>query len=175
MKNKKYGKEQYDAETSDGRNNYVSGMTRAFLISFPEKFKDWADDVLKMKAEPPGIESVDESDEPCDEHLDPTTVWKNYKSSGVFELNAEHDIPSNWDPYSLMCLISKGDTRMAKFKTKTLELIANYVPDATSRKRKNKGDTATKEPVSYFRVCTTRTDSQQPHNFFLPQTRIAGK
>ena len=49
VKNKKYGKEQYDAETSDGRNNYVSGMTRAFLISFPEKFKDWADAVLKMK------------------------------------------------------------------------------------------------------------------------------
>jgi hypothetical protein len=92
VKNKKYGKEQYDAETSDGRNNYVSGMTRAFLISFPEKFKDWADAVLKMKAEPPGIESVDESDKPCDVHLDPTTVWKNYKSSGVFELNVEYDI-----------------------------------------------------------------------------------
>jgi hypothetical protein len=79
---------------------------------------------------------------------------------------------------------------MAEFTTKTLELSATNVPDAPSRKRKNKGDTATKElehpqafelgsntfdtSVSYFRVCAT-TDSQQPCNFSLLQTHIAGE
>jgi hypothetical protein len=37
VKNKKYGREQYDAEISEGRNrnHYVSVMMQAFLISFP--------------------------------------------------------------------------------------------------------------------------------------------
>jgi hypothetical protein len=167
VKNKKCGKEQHNAGTSQGRNHHVSGMTRAFLISFPKKHKDWADAVVKKKKKPPEMQSVDKSDKPCDVHLDPTTVWKSYQPSGVFKLNAKCDMPSDWDPCALMCLINKGDTRMAECKTKTLELIATNVQDATSRKRKNKGD-------SYFRVCTT-TDSQQTHNFSLLQTRIAGK
>jgi hypothetical protein len=179
VSHKKHGRVQYETETSAGknRNHYVDGMTRAFLLSFPEKFKEWADAVVLKYREPSGSEipSVVTSDIPCDVHLDPKRVWKSYQSNGVFQKDANYDIPTNWDPHDLMCRMNKGDSQLAGFKTDTLEqiLIENIPAAPTSKKRKNKNKD-NNGPVSYFRFCTT-TDSQQAYNFFSLRMHVTGK
>jgi hypothetical protein len=79
VSSKKYGRVQYETETCDRRNknNYVDGLTRAFLISFPERFKDWADGVIRRSDTKNKESSADTHDKPCDVSIDPGTVWKS--------------------------------------------------------------------------------------------------
>ena len=153
VSSKNYGRVQYETETCDRRkkNNFVDGLTRAFLISFPEKFKDWADGAIwrTNSKDPirPELRSKDTSDEPCDVRLDPRTVWKSYAADGTFISHADYDIPSIWDAYELICLMNKGDHRMANFSTKTLTRIGTEnqtenAPVPPRRKRKKKGKQA---------------------------------
>jgi hypothetical protein len=179
VSNKKYGRLQYETEQTT-KNNYVDGLTRAFLISFPEKFKDWADGTIwryTPKQKIPLEDSlVDTSNEPCDVKIDPNNVWKAFKASGVFESNANYDVPSSWDPYKLFCLMNKGDRRMINFSTNTLQMVAaenkrDNAPDGTPKKRKKSAATANENDRGKLpddHLCIP-TDCQEPYNFFLLQ------
>jgi hypothetical protein len=153
VSNKKFGRLRYETDTPDKKikNNYVDGLMRAFLISFPEKFKEWAVGTIWRTTTkdpiPEDQQSCDTSDEPCDVRINPRAVWKAYKVNGVFDPHANYDIPSNWDAYKLFCLMNKGDPRMANFSTATLRRLATESEqgdskDTPAKKRKERDKSA---------------------------------
>jgi hypothetical protein len=166
----KYGRVQYETDTCDNgsKNNYVDGITRAFLITFPENYKNWREGTVwrsnTKDTIPPEQQTVDTSDKPCDIRVDPRTVWKSYQPTGVFLPHANYDIPSNWDPYELMCLMNKGDNRMANYSTATLETIVKENetlnrPDAPPKKRKKQKKTTATTPSFEEKKGGNPTDS----------------
>ena len=155
VRNKKYGRAQYEQSNKGDKNTYVVGPMRAFLISFPEKFKEWSDQTIrrneqKLELDPAHFQqldtSVDTSDMPCDARINPSAVWKSYLPKGVFKEDANYDIPSNWDAYEVFSLMNKGDHGMANFSTTTLRQIleenekANAPRTPTPKKRKKRGE-----------------------------------
>ena len=124
-----YGRLKYESESSDKmtKNHYVDGLMRSFLISFPEKFNEWAEHHKKpLPYTPPS----DEPSEPCDVNVHPANVWNNYQTNGTFAKGKKYDIPESWDPYTLFCLMNKGDSRMANFTTPTLSDLRKGNGDA---------------------------------------------
>jgi hypothetical protein len=123
VSSKKFGKNKYLTESSDksSKNNYVDGILRAFLISFPEKFKEWS---VATKARKDLETSIETSNEPCELRIDARNVWGSYRPNGVFLPEAKYEIPQNWDAYKVFKLMNSGHPQLAAFATPTLKTIA---------------------------------------------------
>jgi hypothetical protein len=130
VSSKKFGKFKYETESSEkkSKNNYVHGFLRAFLISFPEKFKDWADKtisavdpVASADAAREGV--VDKSPKPCAVQLDARVVWGSCRPAGVFTSEANYDTPTNWDACYVFAAINKGHPLLTPFTAETLKKI----------------------------------------------------
>jgi len=146
---KKFGRKRYEQINRDDKNTWVDGLMRAFLISFPEKFKDWSEQTIWLKERSLGPNhqlSVNASNTPCDVLLNPSAVWKSYLGKGVFERKADYDIPTSWDAYEVFKLMNEGAPGTANFSTAALKKISEWNERAKaprtpmSKKRKKKGE-----------------------------------
>jgi hypothetical protein len=145
VSSKKFGKFKYETESSDkkSKNNYVDGFLRAFLISFPEKFKDWADKTINAvdpdaSADATREGMVDKSAKPCQVQLDARVVWGSYRPAGVFASEANYDIPTNWDAYHVFNLINRGHPVLTPFTTETLKKIKDENQNENTPKKRKK-------------------------------------
>jgi hypothetical protein len=154
VSSKKYGKYKYETESSNksAKNNYVEGLLRAFLISFPEKFKEWSEATIlrckenKAQKEKEGktskkrdtTPSIRNGNTPCDLKIDATAVWCSFKTNGVFEPGAKYDIPENWDAYKVFDNMNRGHTVLQKFTTPTLKRIVTENEKETEPKKRKR-------------------------------------
>jgi hypothetical protein len=168
VSSKKFGKFKYETESSDkkSKNNYVHGFLRAFLISFPEKFKDWADETISAvdpdaSADAAREGMVDKSPKPCEAQLDARVVWGSCRPAGVFASEANYDIPTNWDACHVFDAINKGHPLLIRFTAETLKKIKEENQKENTPKKRKKTESKWCSPWSSAGIHVSRSSCFQ--------------